>query len=116
MNDTTTLHDATCDGNVGHEAALHQLEEHTPEGVRPSERTLRRERRIFIPLTVCVVLAALGVLYWFGGWGATLIGMLLVIVYITIGWGAELLAARLRAKERRQLERTLNHRTGNHSA
>jgi hypothetical protein len=88
-----------------HESRLRELERHSPEGEGPSERTVRRELRVLIPIALIGAIGGGYALHALGGWPALGIGFALTAVYYMLAWWPEIIAARGRRREHERLER-----------
>jgi hypothetical protein len=93
------------------ERALHELESYSPEGESPSRRTLARERMFFAPIAVVAFIGGAIALHAISGWRAVVVGVIVFVVYIAVGWWPEFAAAALRRGEHQKYERELDDRT-----
>jgi NhaP-type Na+/H+ or K+/H+ antiporter len=105
---------------VGHDEAeradiLHEMQRHSPEGVEADKATVRRELRLIIPLTIIGLIGTGVALHCIGGWLAVGLGAVVFIGYYVYGWGAGLLAALVRRRERtHMLEQVDEHIEAEH--
>jgi membrane protein YdbS with pleckstrin-like domain len=90
---------------TAHDRRLHEKEEHSPEGAPPPKRIARLELRIAIPLLLVALIAASVAVWFFGGWGAVIVLLVLVAGWYLLGWGPELLAGEMRREEHERFER-----------
>jgi hypothetical protein len=80
----------------------------SPDGCGPSAQAARRTTRLLVPLATVGLIGGAIVLYRLGGWAAVGVGLMLFAVYYSIGWGAELVAAYLRMREKPHAGRRLS--------
>lgn len=86
------------------DAERRELEQAEPEGSGPGRRVIVMERRVFIPLAIMALAGGLVALYLVGGWIAVGAGAVVLAAYYVLGWSAEIGAAILRSRERRELD------------
>lgn len=95
MNPASTHHDRD---TAGAPSAIEGVRGEPVEGAAPSRRTQRWELRVLIPFIILTLAIGGIVAYYIGGWAAVAVGLVLWVVYYTLGWSAEIGAAILRRK------------------
>lgn len=94
------------------EERIRELERRTPEGEGTTRRTTRLELGVLAPIAALGLIVGSWALYAVGGPMALALGLFLVVVYYTLAWWPEIVAAFARRHDHREFVSQVDRGSG----